>query len=181
MKDHPDARLIVMSPPGCGGSDPLVEAGADISDTIEVLALAVIRMDLTLASVAGEGAGAVLAEMLLDRLGSSLSAEWIDPPAWLTGSAALPSGPLLTASAPAWDGSHLTSAWFQLRDLQLYDVPPGAGVVARRSGSETPEVARLDRLFRSYVQGPEGAVLLGQVVAHVRSRQSAGSDFTRAS
>ncbi|WP_428149674.1 alpha/beta fold hydrolase [Brevundimonas sp.] len=169
---HPDARLILLSPPGCGGSDPLTGRDADLAAVIDVLAEALSRLGLIPDSAAGEGAGAVIADLLLQRLGLSIKAERIDPPAWLSGTGTLPDAPLLTPMAAAWDGSHLTSAWFQLRDLALYDVPPGAGVVTRRAASETPDVARLDRLFRAYVQGPDCATILAQVVEHVRAEGS---------
>ena len=116
---------------------------------------------------------ATIADLLLRHMGSSLTAERIDPPAWLTGESALPEAPLLTAAPVAWDGSHLTSAWFQLRDLQLYDVPPSVGLPVRRKGSDAPDVARLDRLFRSYGQGPDCARLLAQVVDHLRTERPA--------
>ncbi len=172
---HPDDRLVVISPPGCGWSDPLAADGAGLSATVEALAVAVAQLGLTPSSAAGEGAGAVLADLLLRRIGSAVTVEHMDPPGWLSGAAPLPDAPLLQAISPAWDGCHLTSAWFQLRDLQLYDVPPGAGAVARRQGSETPDVSRLDRLFRSYVQGPECAALLSQVVEHLRGQIGDGS------
>ncbi len=56
--------------------------------------------------------------------------------------------------------------------MQLYDVPPGKGVVARRDGSETPDLARLDRLFRNAVQGPDCAALLAGIVEHLRAGSS---------
>ncbi len=168
----PDARLVILSPPGCGWSDPLATDGDVLSASVEALAGAMTQQGVTPSSIAGQGAGAVIAEALVRRLGVSIAVERIEPPAWLTGAAGLPEAPLLTVGPPAWDGSHLTSLWFQLRDMQLYDVPPGKGVVARRDGSETPDLARLDRLFRNAVQGPDCAALLAGIVEHLRAGSS---------
>ncbi len=166
---HPDARLVVISPPGCGWSDPLASGERDIVSVVDVLAGAAGRlMANSPASVAGQGAGAVLAGLLVARLGLSAIAERLSPPSWLTGAVPLPDAPLLRPVEPAWDGTHLTSAWFQLRDLELYDVPPSVGLVARRPGGDTPDVAALDRRFAAYVQGPDAAWLLDAVVASLR-------------
>ncbi len=48
------------------------------------------QQGVTPSSIAGQGAGAVIAEALVRRLGVSIVVERIEPPAWLTGAAALP-------------------------------------------------------------------------------------------
>ena len=70
---------------------------------------------------------------------------------------------LLTPQTPNWQGTHLTGAWFELRDLALYDTPPGKGFPNRRHNAEQLSIERLDRVFRSLAQGPEAAILLEQL------------------
>ena len=119
--------------------------------------------------ITAEGASTVLAELWAARRGWTAPVERLDPPAWLDGRAPPPDIPPLRPSAPAFDGAHLTAAWFQLRDLTLYDTPPGCGTPVRRGDGGAVDVAQLDRRFRTYVEGPEGADLLAATISHVRA------------
>ncbi|WP_394760519.1 alpha/beta fold hydrolase [Phenylobacterium sp.] len=166
---HPQDRVVAISPPGCGRSDPLSDPTAGLEAVIDALDAALQALRVEPASLAGEGASAVIATLWARRRGWPIEVAAIDPPAWLATGAPLPDGPLLTVLPPAWDGTHLTGAWFQLRDLQLYDIPPGRGPPLRRRNSDSLDVRRFDRLFRSYVEGPECAALLAQVVDHLRT------------
>ncbi len=170
---HPEDLVVVISPPGCGASDPLADAGTGLDGVVAVLEAALAHLALEPSSLAGEGASAVVARVWAHARGGP-PVEYLEPLAWMAPGAILPTAPLLRAEAPRWDGAHLTSAWFQLRDLQLYDVPPGAGAPVRVRGSDSPDVARLDRLFRAYVQGPDCADLLGRVIDHLRVRPGDG-------
>jgi pimeloyl-ACP methyl ester carboxylesterase len=166
---HPHDRLVVLTPPGCGWSDPLAGAAAGLDGVVDALDAALRGLSLQPASMAAQGASAVIAELWAARRRWTLPVERLDAPAWLTDTAPLPTRPLLSRGPVAWDGGHLTSAWFQLRDLQLYDVPPGAGEPVRRADMGGIDLARFDRLFRYYVEGPECAQLLEQVIEHLRA------------
>lgn len=164
---RPSERLVALSLPGCGWSDPLA-GSAGLDAVLDVLDAAFDQLGLQPVSLAGEGASGVVADLWVRRRGWPLTAETIDPPTWIAPDSHLPDAPLLASLPPRWDGTHLTGAWFQLRDLQLYDIPPGAGRPSRRRNSDTPDVARLDRLFRSYVEGPDCAEALAAVVDYLR-------------
>lgn len=167
-RSHPGDRLAILSPPGCGWSDPLADAAAGLDGVLDVLDEALAQLDIEPSVLAGEGASALIAALWARRRGRPSLVEQIDPPAWLASPQALPRSPPLCARSPSWDGAHFTAAWFQLRDLQLYDVPPGSGTPVRRAGAARPDVERLDRLFRSYVEGPDCAGLLAAVIEHLR-------------
>jgi pimeloyl-ACP methyl ester carboxylesterase len=167
---HAGARRIALSPPGCGPSDPLADAAGGLDAAISALDTAWSRLadGATPACIVAQGASAVLAELWAGCRGWSAPVERLDPPAWLDGRGPPPRTPPLRPQPPAFDGAHLTTAWFQLRDLALYDTPPGCGPPVRRGDGGAVDVAGLDRRFRSYVEGPEAAGLLAASIAYVR-------------
>jgi pimeloyl-ACP methyl ester carboxylesterase len=162
-KAHPAARIVAINPPGCGWSDPLASISAVLEESLDVLDAALRALAVAPAALAGEGAASVLARAWAKRRGWPFAVELVDPPAWANGGPA-PDAPLLTPIAPRWDGAHLTGAWFQLRDLALYDTPPGLGLPVRRNGADSIDLAALDVAYRSYMQGPECAALLARLV-----------------
>lgn len=169
VKDsHPGRRVIVISPPGCGWSDPLARPEQELDGVFAVIDEALRSLHAEPASLAGEGAGAALAELWSGQQAQVLPVVRLKPPAWLT-DAARPVAPLLDPLSPRWDGAHLMAAWFQLRDLQLYEVPPGAGPPVRRADADDFDLNRFDRLFRTYVEGPECAILLQWIIERVRA------------
>ena len=163
---YPSARIVALTLPGCGWSDPLADGAVGLEQIFDGLDAALLHLNLEPATVAGQGASGVIAK-LWGRRRAGLVAEQIDPLAWMGPDAPLPA-PLLVRRSPGWDGAHVTSAWFQLRDLRLYDTPPGAGRPVRRVEPDPSDLADLDRLFRAYMEGPDCADLLEMVVDHVR-------------
>ena len=157
-KRHPNALLITLDAPGCGGSDPMVNL--TLQGVIDMLELALTRLAVVPDVIVGEGAASALAALLGPRVGARVEA--IRAPAWLRDPARQPATKLLGPLTPKWDGSHLTGAWFQLRDLALYDIPPGRGGPSRRIDSL--DIEELDARFRSFVGGPEAGMLLDQLV-----------------
>ena len=167
---HPEALLVALSPPGCGRSDPLAGDGFALRDVI--LALQSAWESLSLgppASCLTQGASCALGRLWAAQYGWACPVETAHEPVWLSKSGRTGSHPglsrdrpLLAMGAPDWDGVYLTGAWFQLRDLELYDIPPGCGVPARRA-PDAPEATGLDRIFRSLIEGPECAKLLAMI------------------
>jgi pimeloyl-ACP methyl ester carboxylesterase len=166
--DHPGARLVVISPPGCGWSDPLAHFSVD--GVLDAMDAALRGLDLEPASAAGEGASSLLAALWAQRRGWAFAPEAIDAPAWVLRPELAPTRPLLEGLPLRWDGAHFTSAWFQVRDLALYDVPPGRGVPVRRALLSDTSAEALDRRFRNYIEGPDCAALLAAVVDLSKTR-----------
>jgi pimeloyl-ACP methyl ester carboxylesterase len=165
----PDARLVALSPPGCGWSDPLAEAAVSLAAAVSVLDHALRQIGVEPLTISADGAGALMAQLWVERRGWRIAIERTDPPAWLDNADLSPDFNLLQPSPPRWDGAHLTGAWFQLRDLTLYDVPPGAGAPVRRAKPTNADLEGLETRFRAYVEGPESADLLRLSVAYVRA------------
>jgi pimeloyl-ACP methyl ester carboxylesterase len=174
---QPRAKLIALSPPGCGGSDPFAYDDVGLDAVVEVMDAAFRQLAGALAPchILAQGASAVIARLWRARRSWACDVELEAPPAWLQPDTPLPARPLLQPMTPRWDGAHLTAAWFQLRDLALYDTPPGCGTPVRREQAPDFDLFRLDRQFRSYVQGPQCADLLDQIVGHLRAER-AGAD-----
>ena len=163
-------RLLALSPPGCGWSDPLAcEVG--VGAVVEVLSSAVQSLGPPPQSACAQGAAVVLARVLAAACDWPFAVEEVHPPGWAAPGSQLPEGDLLRPLPSRWDGAHLTSAWFQVRDLQMYDIPPGCGPVARRV-APPPSAEALDRLFRNSVEGPDCAALLAAIVEHLRQAQA---------
>ena len=153
----PADRLIALDAPGCGASDPL--ANGDLESVVDALQTASAANDANPRVIVGEGAASAIAAIWAARIGARL--ETMAEPPWLRSPALRPDQALLDKPVARWDGAHLTAAWFQLRDLALYHVPPGQGLPQRRS--PTMDLARLDRRFRALIAGPEAAELLSMV------------------
>ena len=167
---HPQMRLLALSPPGCGWSDPLAcEVG--VGEVGEALRSALQSSGAAPRSACAAGASVVLARALAAACDWPFGVEEVDAPGWAAPGNELPHGDLLRPLPSRWDGAHLTSAWFQVRDLQMYDIPPGCGPVARRV-APPPSAEALDRLFRNSVEGPDCAALLAAIVGHLRQAQA---------
>jgi pimeloyl-ACP methyl ester carboxylesterase len=166
-KRFQEARLVALSLPGCGWSDPLSVSTISLHDAVSVLDQTLSHLELDPTAMTASGAAAVVAQLLAERRNWSFPVERLNAPAWLDHPELLGDNDLLQPLPPRWDGAHLTGAWFQLRDLALYDVPPGVGAPVRRR--EPLDLEAIEDRFRSFVQGPECADLLRLVVAHVRT------------
>jgi pimeloyl-ACP methyl ester carboxylesterase len=160
---RPLEQLLAVSPPGCGHSDPLA-AETGLESVILALHAAWQALDIDAPkSCLAQGASSLLARVWSRHVGWQMDIETENEPVWIRQPKMLPTQSLLEVRAPDWHGTHLIGAWFELRDLALYDTPPGKGVPARRQTADLANIAQLDRVFRSFIEGPDAATLLEQL------------------
>ena len=163
VANRPMERLLAISPPGCGWSDPLA-GDSGLKSVVAALHIAWQALDIDAPTCCvAQGVSSLLAQLWSHHAGWQMTIETEAEPSWISHPETLPTRPLLSVRAPDWHGTHLTAAWFELRDLALYDTPPGKGLPTRRQDAGWMDVEHLDRIFRSLVEGPDAATLLEQL------------------
>jgi pimeloyl-ACP methyl ester carboxylesterase len=166
---RPMERVVAVSPPGCGWSDPM-QGDTGLECVVMALHAAWLALDIDAPSAClAQGASSLLARLWSRHAGWNMPIQTEGEPSWICDPGAVPAQMLLTPQTPNWQGTHLTGAWFELRDLALYDTPPGKGFAARRHSAEQPSIEQLDRVFRSLAEGPEAAILLELLRKHAAS------------
>jgi pimeloyl-ACP methyl ester carboxylesterase len=147
-----DGRVIVLSLPGCNGSDPIggpvtVEASAD------AVRAALATLGLTRYTLVALGTSAAL----LGRLRTSPGCERavaVRPPRWLVEHRPPVVTPLPQDWQPTHAGADFLASWFVLRDLWFYEDVNG-DALALRTRAAAPDVSVLHRRFVRYWLSPE--------------------------
>lgn len=170
LPDRAGRRVIVIDPPGCGASDPLLACRTIVTDsTVQALRATLDALGVRSCRMHGLGFGAILAARVAAEDPRVVAVTGSDLMAWATGAADVPAHDIVPVARRELEGSALFSSWYRVRDRFLYHDAGGEQPRQRTSRVHAPSAVEVHERYAALWIGPECAALASDLQAHVRA------------